>query len=223
MNDLFVLIPVKEPARGKSRLAPLLDEHERRELNVALARRTIDTCARLFGPARTLVITAAPSIRSIARAAGAGLVEEPRAPVGLNAALSAGAAAALQAGARGVIVVPTDLPLLSEEALRAAAAALPRAPGCLVVPDRHRAGTNLLGVAPVRADLFSFGEDSFARHAALAREMGCALRTHEDATLELDLDLPEDYRIFKGETTAWPTSASTTPTASAHRSGSTPM
>jgi 2-phospho-L-lactate guanylyltransferase (CobY/MobA/RfbA family) len=91
------------------------------------------------------------------------------------------------------------------------------------VPDRHRAGTNLLGVAPVRADLFSFGEDSFARHAALAREMGCALRTHEDATLELDLDLPEDYRIFKGETTAWPTSASTTPTASAHRSGSTPM
>jgi 2-phospho-L-lactate/phosphoenolpyruvate guanylyltransferase len=223
VNGLFALIPVKDPARGKSRLAPLLDERARHELNLSLARRTIAVCASLFGPARTVVITAAPAIQSLARAAATWLVEESHAPAGLNAALAAGAADALQAGARAVLVVPTDLPLLSEDALRLAVEALPPAPGCLLVPDRHLSGTNLLGLAPAHADLFSFGEDSFARHAALARRLGCALRVHTDAALALDLDLPEDYRIFTGETTAWPTSGSTTPTASARRSDSTPM
>ena len=118
---------------------------------------------------------------------------------GLNAALVTAADCASAAGAGAILVVPTDLAFLSEPDLRAAAAAIPASPGCLIVPDRRNTGTNLLGLRPVKSELFAFGDASLQQHARQAGQLGYKVRIHSCAELSLDLDLPEDYVAWHAE------------------------
>ena len=191
--SLYAIIPAKALALGKSRLAPLLDPEARAALNLSLARRTLEVCVESFGAARTIVVTGCAEIGAMALAAGALRVDEPQA-ASLNAAVRAGIALAQQLGAGGAVVVPTDLPLLSTEALERALAFLPSEPGCLLVGDRRRIGTNLLAMHPADLRLIAFGGESLERHAGRARELGYETRLHCCEQLGLDLDLPEDFR-----------------------------
>jgi len=97
-------------------------------------------------------------------------------------------------GAQALVAVPIDLALVTADALRAVSLLL-GAPGCVLVPDRHGTGTNLLGLRPARADLFRFGERSLGAHRRAAEEASLAVRTHADPALALDLDTPEDYAL----------------------------
>jgi len=202
----YAVVPVKDPAAGKTRLAPILDAGQRRDLCLFLARRTLRFCADAFGAERTIVVTAAHDVAQWARNAHVQVVQEDAGEKGLNAAITLGSVRARQAGAEAVVVVPADLALLTVEELLAAAQAIPAAPGCLIVPDRRDSGTNLLGLAPVREDLFAFGELSLQRHADLAARAGCEVRIHRSVALALDLDLPEDYAEWRRRAPANPES-----------------
>ena len=190
---IYTVVPIKDPDAGKTRLSPILDARQRRELCLFLAKRTLEFCAEAFGAERTIVVTAARDVVQLAAEVEAQVVPEIDAEKSLNAAIKLGAARARECGADAMLVVPADLALLSVGELLAAAQAIPAAPGCLIVPDRRDSGTNLLGLAPLREDLFAFGDQSLARHAELAQRAGCEVRIHRSAALGLDLDLPEDY------------------------------
>lgn len=194
---IHAVIPVKNPAFGKSRLAPVLDAKERRALCQFLARRTLDICAEAFGAQMTIVVTSAPDVARYATQAGAQLVPEDAGADDLNAAIALGIGRARLDGADTVLVVPADLALLDIAELRSAAEAIPDAPGCLIVPDRRETGTNLIGLAPPDAKLLSFGELSSRRHADLAARAGYKVRFHRSAALALDLDTPEDYAAWR--------------------------
>ncbi len=201
MQRPWALVPVKDPARGKSRLAPLLDPDARYALNIFLARQTLEVCSEYFGAHRTLVVTASDAVAAVARKIGARAI--PESPdLGLNGALAAAAQQAMLAGADAIAVVPVDLALISHGALWDAMTAMPGAPGCLLVPDRRGSGTNLLALSPARGDLFAFGDGSLQRHAALAATRGCRVRIQHSEDLALDLDLPDDYRAWTGRSRA---------------------
>lgn len=193
---VFALVPVKEPAQGKSRLAELLDASERLALNRQLAQRTFECCAAAFGPERTVVVTAADAMAAEASARGLIVVREGSGG-GLNAALGLAAGYAIGQEAEALVVVPVDLVLLTPEVLRSVVSRMTEARGCVLVPDRHGVGTNLFGVRPARADLFRFGERSLDEHRRAAAEAGLEVRVHADANLALDLDTPEDYRLWE--------------------------
>ena len=196
-RNVYAVVPIKDPAQGKARLSSVLSGEERSELCVFFARRTLETCAAAFGAERTLVVTASAEIRLFAAELGVQVVAEDEGTGGLNAAIVLGAARANREGAEALLVVPADLPLASVDDLRAAARAVPDAPGCLLVPDRRNSGTNLLGLAPPREDLFAFGEHSLERHAELAARAGCNVRIYTSAALALDVDLPEDFTEWR--------------------------
>ncbi|MGE0875886.1 MAG: 2-phospho-L-lactate guanylyltransferase [Burkholderiales bacterium] len=189
---VFALVPIKAPRLGKSRLSAVLRDAERRRLNMDLAAQTLASCCAAFGAERAVVVTDCVQIAEMAAARSVPVVREGERPAGLNSALALAAGHAVRAGGEAILVVPADLPRVSAERLKAVAATLPAAPGCVLVPDRRREGTNLLGLSPVRRDVFCFGADSFRRHADAARAMGYRVHVHESAELELDLDLPED-------------------------------
>lgn len=125
--------------------------------------------------------------------------DRPSAPAEarLNAALRAGRAHACAAGAHGILVLPADLPLLTEHDLTTLATALrpavsaPKA-GHVVLAPSHDGGTNALGLAPPHAIDFAFGPQSFDRHRALAQTATCTVTVVRSPTLDYDLDLPED-------------------------------
>ena len=200
-GGVFALVPVKDPVQGKSRLAELLDAPARLALNRSLAERTFECCAAAFGPERTVVVTAADAIANEASTRGLTVVREGSGG-GLNEALALAARHAMGQGADALVVVPVDLVLLTHAVLRSVVSSVTEAPGCVLVPDRHGVGTNLLGVRPARADLFRFGERSLNEHRRAAAEAGLDVRVHDDPTLALDLDTPEDYRLWRGAGTS---------------------
>jgi 2-phospho-L-lactate guanylyltransferase len=221
-TDLFALVPIKDPASGKSRLAGFLSEDEREALNILLARRALQACTALFGVQRTLVVAGSAAAADIARQYGVTAIVEEHGQRNVNAAIAAGAECIRRTEASGIIVVPTDLPLLTRGALQDAVAALPAPPGCLLVPDHRGTGTNVVALTPVRSDLFSFGEPSLERHLNLARQAGYDVRIHRSDALEFDLDRPEDYEQLR-KTTAWPIFESLIPRRSESPLASIPM
>ena len=194
---IHAVVPVKNPALGKTRLAPVLDEGGRRALCQFLAKHTLHACAAAFGAQRTIVVTAAADVALHAVQAGVQLVPEGVGSDDLNAAIALGIARARLDGADAVLVVPADLVLVTVAELRAASEAIPVAPGCLLVPDRHESGTNLLGLAPLDEGLLAFGERSLHRHAERAMRAGYRVHFHRSAALALDLDTPEDYAAWR--------------------------
>jgi 2-phospho-L-lactate guanylyltransferase len=142
---------------------------------------------RSFAETRdVIVVSRAPEILALAATDGAVALEETSAP-DLNAALEQAARFARDAGAMRLLVVASDLPLLSSADVEAMTRN-----DCAIAPDRHRRGTNAL-LWPANPLLgFFFGEDSFAHHKAAARAIGFDPRIVSRPGLAHDVDMPED-------------------------------
>lgn len=115
----------------------------------------------------------------------------------LNAALVRATGTAIAKGAEAVIVLPVDLPLATSADLKRIVPSDEDSKVCVIVPDRRRSGTNLLYVAPPCADLYRFGSGSFDLHREIASERGYRVVEIADPVLSLDIDEPADYERWR--------------------------
>lgn len=187
----IAIIPVGMLEGAKSRLGAALDAEERHELAAALARRTIAAAVAAQTVDEVLVITPDDEVRALAMALGARPILQRTS--GLNDGLREARAEAVAAEAGAILILPSDLPHITPDAVDAVVAPLQRAgrPLVVIVADRHGRGTNALLVAPPDAIEFCFGGDSRAAHAAAAIDSG-ALLVELAGPLRLDLDTPDD-------------------------------
>jgi len=192
----WAIVPVKPLRRGKSRLAGILTEDERADLNRALLQHTLQTLSELREVDEVLVVSRDPQVLTIARNHGARTVREDGQPE-LNTALKRATVIAQVYATRGVLVLPADLPLISREDALALVERATDPPVVVIAPDRHGKGTNALLIAPAGLIEYDFGEDSFQRHCELAKKAGARLEVVNLHSLGLDLDSPEDYEIIK--------------------------
>jgi 2-phospho-L-lactate guanylyltransferase len=207
MIDVWVVIPVKPLAVGKSRLAGLLRTHERRILNERLLRHVLGVAVAVVGGARVVVVSADPAVHQLARRFRAQPCRE-QGPRDLNAAITQGAELARRHGAGAVLSIASDLPRLEQAELRAlVAAAKPNS--VVAAPDRAGAGTNALLVCPPGQIRYAYGRDSLRKHQHQARQHGCRWSVVEAPGLAFDIDHPDDYRAWAGgsETPAQPLGA----------------
>jgi 2-phospho-L-lactate guanylyltransferase len=195
---LWAIVPVKPLRRGKSRLAGVLTQDERTDLNQKLLIHTVDTLSALPEIEHILVVSRDPAALAVARDHGARTVLENGAPH-LNIALARATFVAQNYITRGILIVPADLPLITPEDVRAMLDRAKAPPVVVVAPDRHRKGTNALLVCPVGLIDYDFGPDSFQRHCNRALEAGARLEICELPSLALDVDMPEDLDIVEAE------------------------
>src|SRR5207245_175969 len=94
-------------------------------------------------------------------------------------------------------ILPTDLPFLSEEAIRRLVGASETEPAVVIAPDWHEDGTNALFVRPPQVIAYAFGEHSFQRHVASARAVGAQVHICRLPELALDVDTPEDLERYR--------------------------
>jgi 2-phospho-L-lactate guanylyltransferase len=191
---LWAIVPVKPLRRGKSRLANVLTQDERTDLNRRLLVHTLDTLTAIPELDQVLVISRDTAALSLARDYGARTVQENGAPK-LNLALARATIVAQQYATRGVLIVPADLPLITPEDVYAMLARAKNPPVVVVAPDRHRQGTNALLVCPAGIIEYEFGPGSFERHCERALRAGAQLEICELPSLALDMDLPEDLQM----------------------------
>ena len=193
---LWAIVPVKPLRRGKSRLAGALSENERVELNRLLLERTLRTLIELKEVEEVLVVSRNFFALAIARDLGARTVQEDGAPT-LNTALKRATVVAQVYASRGVLVIPADLPLLSQDDILTLLARATDPPVIVIAPDRHQKGTNALLLSPADIIEYDFGQDSFKRHCERARKAGARLEVVDLPSLGLDLDLPEDLELVR--------------------------
>lgn len=193
---IWAIVPVKPLRRGKSRLAGALSEEEREILNQGLLEHTLKTLANLKEIEQVLVVSRDPHALTIARQHGARTVREDGQPQ-LNTALKRATIVAQVYATRGVLVLPADLPLLSQEDVLTLVEKATQPPVVVIAPDRHEKGTNALLMSPANLIEYDFGEGSYQRHCERAQKAGAHLETVNLPSLGLDLDLPEDLEIIR--------------------------
>jgi 2-phospho-L-lactate guanylyltransferase len=192
--SLWAVIPIKPLRRGKSRLSSRYSEEERMILNREMLQHTIERLQQVKGLEKILVVSRDPEALTVARKLGAQTLLESGNP-GLNMALARASLLAKAYKARGIIVIPADLPLLEPEDIQEMINMVNGKPAVVIAPDRHHEGTNVMLVAPPDLIEFHYGKGSFERHCAEAYEAGADVRIVEKESMGLDLDWPEDLEL----------------------------
>ena len=188
---LSIVIPVRPPDEGKSRLAPALDAAARAELVERLFRHALGVALAAAPAGGVHVVSRSPQLLALAAAAGATPI--PEQGRGLNPALAQ--AAATCDPQRPFMALSADLPLVSLSDLHQAAQALADA-DVVVAADRAGTGTNALLLRRPGLIAPGFGDASLARHRQRAGAAGLRFAVVSLPGLAADLDEPEDLVLL---------------------------
>jgi 2-phospho-L-lactate/phosphoenolpyruvate guanylyltransferase len=186
----WVIVLIKDFDSAKQRLSPALGASSRR----ALARNNARLAVGAAAPGdHVLVVTGADEVAELAASWGAEVLVEPR-EEGQNVAARRGIDRAMRGGADAVLLLSSDLPFVTEAAVRDLlhSAALLTAPLAVAVPAVGRGGTNALYLRPPDAIGLHFGHESLAQFRADAEQRGVRFALFESKAMALDLDEPAD-------------------------------
>jgi 2-phospho-L-lactate/phosphoenolpyruvate guanylyltransferase len=191
------ILPVKRFGRAKQRLGADVTA----ELRVALARAMVadvlDALGRTPSIEMVIVVSGEETLAQSESGRGAILIPDDL-ESGQSAAVTRGVHRAIVEGVERVLCVPGDCPGIDPTDLEQLLEGAPRqAREVVVIPDRHGTGTNGLLLTPPDVIEPSFGEDSCARHLALARAAGIPARIARPASLLLDIDTRADLDALR--------------------------
>lgn len=187
---IVAAVLVKGFDAAKQRLAGALEPEQRRRLaeegaGLALAAAAIAD--------EVLVIAGTAESGAWARDHGAHVVVEEEA-AGQNGAAARAVQWALDRGADALLLISSDLPLITPAAVSEMIGAAQELPAPLVVaaPAIGRGGTNALYLCPPGVIGLHFGDDSLLKFEADAKGHDVRFVLHESPELALDLDEPDD-------------------------------
>jgi 2-phospho-L-lactate guanylyltransferase len=195
---LWAIIPVKPLRRGKSRLAQVISADERADLNQYLLEHTIQVLCNIDEIEQILVVSRDKEALALARESGARTVQEFGHP-DLNTALTRAVKVAISYETCGILIVPADLPRINADDIREILKNRNNPPVVVLAPDRKGEGTNILFACPPDLIDFQFGPGSFEKHRQAVLDAGVRLEVCNFASLELDLDEPEDLALMEAE------------------------
>jgi 2-phospho-L-lactate guanylyltransferase len=146
---------------------------------------------------QVVVVSRSQAVRQLAKQLGAwALVESGD---NLNDALRQGLAWVTVKRAESVLILPTDLPLLTTTDIISMKTLGHTAPAVVIAACHRNQGTNGLFLAPPTIIDVAFGEDSLDRHTHAAWRAGVQPMRYNAPTIAMDLDTAEDLSTFKQE------------------------
>jgi 2-phospho-L-lactate guanylyltransferase len=187
------LIPMKELAGAKMRLADVLDASARAELALAMLTDVISACLESERFDIVAVISGDSEVHWHARELGAKPLAEPKTLSGLNEGLTFGQRyLGRRMACSELIILPADVPLITADDVRAVVDALSDAGPRVAIVRARDNGTNALAMRPVEAIPMRFGRDSATAHVEAAREARFDVVELDLERLRFDVDAPED-------------------------------
>jgi 2-phospho-L-lactate guanylyltransferase len=184
------ILPVKRFDEAKQRLEETLGASTRAALAAAMFADVLAQIRQAAALDTILVVSGEPAVQTVAREAGATLIDDP-ADRGQSPAALAGLARAAANGFERALLVPGDCPLVDpgeiDLLLRGSTGQ-----DVVIVPDRHDTGTNALLLDPSGSFEPKFGPGSLARHVEQARERALEHVVTTVPSLGLDVDTGDD-------------------------------
>ncbi|MEM6304895.1 MAG: 2-phospho-L-lactate guanylyltransferase [Pseudomonadota bacterium] len=185
MSGTLITVPMKDPARAKTRLAGELSPQARLRFVELIYTRTLDMLVPVAHQAgATLsVVTGSSRAATLARRFDVRVIEEPG-ELGLTAAVGHVAGFAVAEGFDRLCVIPADLaaPLAADVRM------LLESDADVTICPSTDEGTNALLVAPPDAIAFQYGPHSARLHLQSARALGLCARMMDLDSLSFDID-----------------------------------
>jgi 2-phospho-L-lactate guanylyltransferase len=203
-----VLIPVKDLACAKLRLAPILAQKERTSLAAAMMEDVFSAVAAVRGIDAVFVISNHGPALERARSLGWEVIRE-RHQVSESDSVDRASRTCVARGVDLLLRLPIDIPLLLASDVEEVLAAAGPAPACVLVASRDGTGTNALLRTPPELFPSHFGPDSLRKHLAEAAAKGARASVLRNTRIELDVDDEDDLRTLaarvdvRGATRAW--------------------
>lgn len=208
MTEVYAIVPVREFKDAKQRLGNFLGETERAAMAKALllhVLRSLEQADRVSG---VLVVSSAEkqSVEDLSTFQKVKVVQESVNHGGVNSAVSDGINLIGQSSeAPEILIVPSDLPLLSSEALNRAIKLLGEY-DLVINPSLRKDGTNLLAFHLSKLIPFWYDCNSFPNHVkeAESRKLHYLITDWKEFSFDVDdqKDLEEMMNQFKVKTLA---------------------
>ncbi len=192
------IVPVKSLEKAKGRLAAVLNELQRRALQLAMLKDVLHAVrqSRLF--AETYLVTAnASALDSMQKWPGLYLLREPSPEWGLNGAVRWSLSYAQYKGAQAALVIHADLPLVTSATLSEFVGEASGEPEVLLAAS-HDGGTNAMYLCPPDAVTPQFGVGSLGLHLKEAMLREVRARVVESPELAQDIDVWIDVLRVQG-------------------------
>jgi 2-phospho-L-lactate guanylyltransferase len=198
--DIWAVIPVKETAAAKERLADAVPRQLRPGLALAMLEDVLAAVAKTLhqgprGLAGIAVVTLDPAVQALAQRYGARILTDD-ARGGHTAAVAAAARTLAAEGRTGMLQMPGDIPLVSPDEISLLLAVRRASPSFTIAPSHDDFGSNAVLVCPPAAVPLTFGDDSFFPHLRTAQACGIKPLIVRQHGIGLDIDRPDDIRAF---------------------------
>lgn len=196
-DGIWAVVPVKDTAAAKQRLASALPQHLRRAFFLAMLEDVLAALADVSGLAGRLLVTTDVAAIDLAARYGAEWQAEGAAD-GHTGAVAAAARRLARERRGGMLTLPGDIPLVTADEIARLVAAHRPAPSFTIAPSHDEQGSNAIILSRPDAVPLRFGDDSFFPHLAAAEARGIAPTVLHLPGIALDIDNPDDLAHFAG-------------------------
>jgi 2-phospho-L-lactate guanylyltransferase len=205
----WIILPVKEMAGAKQRLASLLSPAERIALMQVMLRDVLAALSAARSLAGITLVTLDPWAEALGQEHGARIITEG-AREGHTGAVTAAATVLQTEGVEAILTLPGDVPAVKTPEIEALIAMKSSPPVFAIAPAHDEQGSNAILMSPPNAVRLRFGEDSYFPHLASARAAGITPQILRLPGIAMDIDHPADIARFAGipeakgtQTLAW--------------------
>jgi len=188
---VWAIVPLKNIRHAKQRLAPLLTPDERSQLMLAMVRDVLRALTQSEGLTGILLVSRAPEAAALAREFDIELYAEPAGADLSEAVQAAGGYLIANRHARGTMIVPGDVPLITPSDVRTLLADHSR---LTLAPDSEGDGTNCIVSSPPNLIRYRFDGHSFKPHVEAAYAIGITPCIVRNEAFGIDVDMPRDLR-----------------------------
>jgi 2-phospho-L-lactate/phosphoenolpyruvate guanylyltransferase len=186
----YALVPVKDLTQAKVRLSPLLSPAERYALAAAMLDDVLAALRQAATVDRIALVTTDPHALALATRWGFEVVDEGAAR-GETGAVELAIKVCVERGARSLVVIPGDIPLLTGTDIDGIMR-YGEQRDVVIVPSWDSRGTNAVLLRPPDALQLRFGSWSFFPHVKQAKRKGLSYTVARLPRVALDIDTPED-------------------------------
>lgn len=188
----MILVPIKDTAAAKQRLASILDPPSRTQLAQAMLTDVLTVLDRWKNRPKVGIVTGDPYAMKLAGEYQFEVIPDPDNP-GETGAIEMATQVCLDRGEESTLVIPADIPLIQAWELEEIYKHAP-VEGTVLVPAGDGRGTNAALRRPANLFPLRFGNDSFKPHHAAAQATGKPCVVLKLPGIAVDVDNPPDLQ-----------------------------
>ena len=191
----FILIPVKDLSKANERLASVLSKKQRTDLAYVMLEDVFSAVGESKLADNRVIVTLDRKAEKMAIEEGFDVIREET-QLGESSSVDLAMQVCRKMGAKSVLVIPGDTPLITGEDLDFVLEKEQKGKSVILIPSEDELGTNAILRKPPDSIPSMFGDDSFRKHKEEAERRYVPYDVYKNFNISIDIDEPEDIETF---------------------------